>query len=47
MGAAEGMAQLAQIYPGAPFANGFYHGAAGMERVSAGLDELRSVNVAS
>lgn len=37
MDAMEGMARLAQIYPEVPFANGYYHGAAGAEQVGAGL----------
>lgn len=35
MSAQEGIARLGVIYPGAPFANGFLHGAAGMDWVAA------------
>ncbi len=39
--AAEGMARLAKIYPGIPFANGFYHGAAGADWIGDGTPQLR------
>lgn len=41
MDAAEGLARLARIYPGVPFANGFYHGVPGAEWVGAEPPELR------